>query len=64
MVESDFYRQKEARDKLGLARSGETVIVLPNEEILRRLSPRKADSQVENQKEPNWKKWANLFFDI
>jgi len=63
-VSSDYYRDKQARDKLGLAKEGEKVVVLPSEEILRRLSPRKLELEKNEAKEPNWRKWAKLFFDI
>lgn len=61
-ISSDFYREKLARDKLGLAKEGEKVVVLPSEEILRRLSPRKLELEKTDSQEPNWKKWAKLFF--
>lgn len=63
-VNSDYYKQKEARDKLGLAKPGEIVVVLPSDDVLRRLSPRKLSSDVSEPPEPNWHKWAKLFFDI
>lgn len=63
-ITSDLYREKVARDQLGLAKPGEIVIMLPNEEILRRLSPRLVDSESLKPPEPNWKKWAKLFFEI
>ncbi|OGM32451.1 hypothetical protein A2803_03195 [Candidatus Woesebacteria bacterium RIFCSPHIGHO2_01_FULL_44_21] len=61
-VNSDFYREKAARDQLGLAHPGETVIVLPEESLLRRLSPRLIEQENLEPPEPNWRKWAKLFF--
>lgn len=64
LVESDFYREKETRDKLGLAKEGEIVVILPDENVLRRLSPRKPEPVNIYENEPNWKSWARLFFEI
>jgi len=63
-IKSSFYKEKVAREQLGLARSGEVVIVLPDEAILKRLSPRLYESQEIGKVDPNWKKWAKLFFDL
>lgn len=63
-INSDYYREKTARDQLGLARPGETVIVLPDEELLRRLSPRLLEEENNKPADPNWKKWVKLFFEI
>ena len=64
VVQSDFFQEKLARDKLGLAREGEVVIVLPDEALLRRLSPRVVEEEKRELPEPNWKRWASLFFEI
>lgn len=61
-VQSSFYKEKQARDVLGLAKKREIVLVLPDEETLRRLSPRRTEEQTEAIPAPNWKKWYNLFF--
>lgn len=63
-AKSDFYREKAARDQLGLARPGETIIVLPDEDVLRRLSPRVLEDENRQPPEPNWRKWVKLFFEI
>jgi len=62
-IESDFYKDKQARDMLGLVKEGEIVVVMPEDEILRRLSPRRGNEEETSLPEPNWKKWFNLFFD-
>lgn len=61
IIESDFYLEKEARNKLGLVKEGEVVIVLPDEELLRRLSPRKEQQENIAALKPNWRKWLELF---
>ncbi len=60
-LQSEEYIEKQLRDKLGLAKEGEIVLVLPEEEILRRLAPKQADEE-EMLPDPIWKKWLNLFY--
>ncbi|MBI2007373.1 MAG: septum formation initiator family protein [Candidatus Blackburnbacteria bacterium] len=60
-VESDEFIEKEAREKLGLAKPGETVVVLPDEDILRRLAP-KLESESFPEELPIWKRWVEMFF--
>jgi len=57
---SEEYFEKIARDKLGLAKEGETVVILPDEETLRSLSPRLEDEGIIAPL-PNWRLWLNLF---
>lgn len=56
--QSSEFVEKEARDKLGMTKPGETIVILPEnvESIL--------GVQDEVKKEPisNWKLWFNLFF--
>ena len=60
-ISSDSYKEEQIRDKLGLAREGETIIVLPSEDVLRKLSPRINEETVTQVPKPNWKKWTDLF---
>lgn len=60
-VESAEFIERQLRDKLGLARKGEIVLVLPDEETLRKLAP-EIPEEEETLPEPNWKKWLKLFF--
>jgi len=60
-VRSDAYIEKELREKLGLAKEGETILVLPEEDILKNLVP-KREEDTEILPEPNWKRWLKLFF--
>ncbi len=59
-VKSTQFIESIARDKLGLAKKGEIVVVLPDESILKSLAPK-----LENQKYtlpvPIWQKWLKLF---
>ena len=60
-VESEFFIEKQLRDNFGLAKEGEIVLVLPEDDILRRLSPRVENEEQTTLPDPNWKKWADLF---
>lgn len=48
-----------ARDKLGLARSGETVVIISPKDIDQVLG---AQKKVEEVKLPNWQGWLKLIF--
>lgn len=56
-AKSREFIEKEARDKLNLAKPGETVLVLPQVE-----STQTATIVYANDA-PNWQKWWKLFFD-
>ena len=58
---SSAYIEKQIRDKLGLAKNGEVVVILPDNEIVKSLAPLLVD--VENSlPDSNWVKWKKLFF--
>ncbi len=52
-VDNPQFIEKEARDKLGYAKEGETILVLPTQSD--QTSPQTEDNT------PNWKKWWNLY---
>lgn len=58
---SEEYIEKQLRDKLGLAKEGEIIIVLPDEETISKFAP-SDEKEEEILPDPNWKKWLNLFF--
>lgn len=60
-VGSDSFIEKEARDKLGLAREGESIVVLPPPEVLRRLAPPLEDEEY-SQDLPIYERWKKMFF--
>ena len=60
VLKSEEYKERELRDKLGLAKEGEAIVVLPEEEVLRKLAP-KVKVAEGRLPEPNWKKWFYLF---
>jgi len=59
-AESDAYVEKQLRDKLGLAKEGEIILVLPEDEILRKIAPIISEEE-DILPDPNWKKWLKLF---
>ena len=54
------YIEKQLRDKLGLSKEGETIVVLPDEDTLRNLAP-PIPEEEETLPDPNWKKWLKVF---
>jgi cell division protein FtsB len=61
VTKSEGFIEKQLRDKLGLAKEGEIVIVLPDEKILETLAP-SLEEEEETLPDPNWKKWLKLFY--
>ena len=60
-VESQEFMEKEAREKLGLAKPGEVVVVLPSDDVLRRLAP-EFDQEHFAEEEPIYQRWLRMFF--
>jgi cell division protein FtsB len=61
IFKSEEFIEKQLRDKLGLAKEGETIVVLPDEEIIKKFAP-SDEKEEEILPDPNWKKWFKLFF--
>lgn len=62
IVKSDYYVEKQLRDKLGLAREGETILVLPDEDTVKNFAPKIPTPEIFKPK-PNWQKWLDLLKD-
>lgn len=60
-TQSADFVEKEMRNKLGLGKTGEAIVVLPDIEMLRKLAPQ-ISVEVDVLPDPNWKKWLKLFF--
>lgn len=60
MTESEEFVEKQMRNKLGLAKEGEIIIVLPEPEIVKKLAPTLPQDE-EVKLKPNWQKWLELF---
>lgn len=55
------YIEQEARNKLGLAKPGETVVIMP--EATRSGNQTEPSKEIQSEPiMPNWKKWWKLFF--
>ena len=63
IVASTEFIEKEARDKLGVAKKGEIVVVLPDKETLTALVP-KLEEEKFSLPLPIWQKWLNLFLEL
>lgn len=57
--EGSQFAELEIRNKLGLAKPGETVVIVPKEED----KGLKTKDESKNNK-PNWEKWKELFFGV
>lgn len=60
ITESEEFMEKQLRDKLGLAKEGETILVLPEPEIVKKLSPQ-IPIEEEIKPKSNLQKWVDLF---
>lgn len=60
-AESTEFIEKQLRDKLGMAKEGEVVLVLPDEGEIKKLAPPRREEEEYEQKS-NWEKWKELFF--
>lgn len=60
ITQSEEFVEKQLRDKLGLAKEGEIILVLPDNETLKKLAP-VMPSEEEIILKPNWMKWIDLF---
>ena len=55
-IQSEEFVEREAREKLGLGKPGETILILPNQD---------ARSQIlDISSKPNWKLWWELYIRI
>ena len=60
VTQSEEFMEKQLRDKLGLAKEGEIILVLPEADIVRKLSPQ-IPEEVEAKPKTNFQKWMDLF---
>lgn len=59
-TQSAEYLEKQLRNKLGLAKEGEIVLVLPDEETLKKMALEEIQPE-EVLPDPTWRKWLKLF---
>lgn len=58
-VKTPEFLERQARDKLGLTKEDETLIIIPDEKI---QSVMQAQIQKQEEKLPNWQGWLRLFW--
>lgn len=59
-IQSPDFLEEEIRNKLGFAKKGETVVVIPEEKLKLVLG---ASSSAQNIRLPNWLGWLRVFFN-
>lgn len=57
-VETQEFVEKEARNRLNLAKEGEVVVILPSISPILSPTPTPIDTSA------NWQKWMKVFFNI
>jgi cell division protein FtsB len=60
-VEKPEYIEAQIRNKLGFSKEGEIVVILPPDDVLRSLVPKPLVIE-DKRREPNWRRWFELFF--
>lgn len=56
-IDSPKFIEKEAREKLGYGKEGETILILPDQKEV-------DSSQLTVDSKPNWQKWWDLYIRI
>jgi len=59
-AQSEVFIETQFRDRLGLSKEGEIIVVLPDEDTLRKIAPALAEEE-ETLPDPPWRKWLKLF---
>lgn len=62
-VDTEAFIEKEARERLGLAKEGDTVLILPPDEVLKKFAP-KIEDELRQEELPIYKRWVRLFFRL
>lgn len=62
-ITSGDYIEKQLRDNLAMAKKGEIVVILPDEETLRSLVPKIDYEKNDSSSLPNFRKWL-IFFKL
>ncbi len=60
ITQSEEYMEKQLRNKMGLAKEGEIILVLPEPDIVKKLSPQ-IPIEEEIKPKSNLQKWMELF---
>jgi len=59
-MQSEIFIERQLRNKLGLAKEGEVILILPEAEIVKKLSPQIPKKEPVRPK-TNFEKWLKLF---
>jgi len=59
-TQSEAFIETQFRDRLGLSKEGEIIVVLPDEDTLRKIAPLVPEEE-ETLPDPPWRKWLKLF---
>ncbi len=57
-VKKPSFVEQQARDKLGLSREGETIVIIPDDKLNQVLGVAKNKEEI---RLPNWQGWLKLF---
>lgn len=57
---SSEYMEKQLRNQLNLAKDNEIILILPEDDVLRKLVPQDTQEEFDDIR-PNWRKWADVF---
>lgn len=58
-IQSPLFIEQQARDKLGMAKPGETIVIIPEEKLKQVLGASQSSQEV---RLPNWLGWWKVFF--
>lgn len=58
-VQSPEFIEEQARNKLGLGKSGETIVIIPEEKLKSVLG---TSQSAQEKRLPNWLGWFRVFF--
>lgn len=61
-VNSPEFIEKEARNRLGLVKEGEVVVILPPADVLRSIAPPEQGMENYPEEDPVWRRWSKMFF--
>ena len=61
-VNSPEFVEKEARDRLGLAKEGEVIVILPSADVLKSVAPPQEPLEDYPEQDPIWRRWTKMFF--
>ena len=61
-VNTQEFEEFTIREKLGMVKPGEMVVLLPNEYLDEKTTNKSEENEVQSKDVSNWKKWFDLFW--